>query len=859
MAFRSGHREEEPGTGRVARYPFLTLLILSALVLAGGFVFLNHQYRSFRKSLEDDLASISQVKAQAIATWRRERLKDADIITKSPFFTESARRFFLDPRDEKLKEEILRWLASRLDPDNYGSLYLVDTGINVIQSYPGPPEPLGPDTIHILELSMARGEPVLSDLLYQYSVQGIHMEMAAPIPAGDGTVCGAVLLRIDPYRTLFPLLQSWPIRSDTAETILVREDNGGALYLNELRHRSGTAMNLRSDHGSRDELALAAISGHRGIFEGNDHRGKRVRAYVEEIPGTGWKMAAKVDVAELEAPIHIRNYLVISLLLLLLLFLALLLVAMRVMHQRELYKAKYTLEAEKRALAQHFEYLTKHANDIILLLDGEGRVVEANERALEAYGYSREELLGMEVRDIRAGDGPPAFGDELLKKAGEGVIYETEHKRKDGSVFPVEVSARSIRVDDHIFFQAIVRDITDRRRFQERLEKINACFLGMGEDALANMARITATAAELLGALEAHYTRFDDGNMFIYSTLRAQGFERLSPRNHSAWKRLAEHVAASTGEAPELSGMLRAFPETGLVSGHPPCYYATATAHGRELKGVLGIAFDSRRELGRDDAEVLRILARALSVEEERLAHEEELRDFIDIASHELRHPMTIIKGYADLLRVHHSELQEAERTELFQALGEGVERMDSLVQELLEAARLERRGLSLCWEEIDLPRLIREVVEEMKVRQPGVTLTVNLPSTLPRARADRERVRQVLVILLDNAIKFSTGGSEVEVSAEEGDGELIVRVADRGPGVPEELRERIFDRFFQVEDAMHHSSPGIGMGLYIARLIMNAHGGRIWQEPRPGGGSVFSFSVPLDGAGEKDLEGKGN
>ena len=112
----------------------------------------------------------------------------------------------------------------------------------------------------------------------------------------------------------------------------------------------------------------------------------------------------------------------------------------------------------------------------------------------------------------------------------------------------------------------------------------------------------------------------------------------------------------------------------------------------------------------------------------------------------------------------------------------------------------------------------------------------------------DGEKIVQLMVILLENAVKYSPSGDpiEVEVEAEAGEqGAALVSVKDRGIGVAEPDRERVFDRFFQVEDVLHHSTPGMGMGLYIARNIVEAHGGRIWCEAREGGGSAFRFTLP--------------
>jgi signal transduction histidine kinase len=109
----------------------------------------------------------------------------------------------------------------------------------------------------------------------------------------------------------------------------------------------------------------------------------------------------------------------------------------------------------------------------------------------------------------------------------------------------------------------------------------------------------------------------------------------------------------------------------------------------------------------------------------------------------------------------------------------------------------------------------------------------------------DREKIAEVLTILLINAITHTAPQTEIDVSFEQVDSETVFSVADRGPGIPEDARERIFERFTQVEDVSHHSKPGIGLGLYIARTYVEAHNGWIKVEHRPGGGSIFSFAVP--------------
>jgi signal transduction histidine kinase len=139
----------------------------------------------------------------------------------------------------------------------------------------------------------------------------------------------------------------------------------------------------------------------------------------------------------------------------------------------------------------------------------------------------------------------------------------------------------------------------------------------------------------------------------------------------------------------------------------------------------------------------------------------------------------------------------------------------------------------------------LEQAVEGIRAGSDRDDFRIQVGEKATLVKADREKLNRLLVILLENATKFSPAGSPIEIQAEWGAGEVMVSVLDRGPGVPEEARELVFDRFFQVEDVLHHSKPGLGLGLYIASEIAHVHGGDIWYEPRDGGGSVFRFTLP--------------
>ena len=222
----------------------------------------------------------------------------------------------------------------------------------------------------------------------------------------------------------------------------------------------------------------------------------------------------------------------------------------------------------------------------------------------------------------------------------------------------------------------------------------------------------------------------------------------------------------------------------------------------------------------------------------------QELKDLIVVAAHELRHPATVFRGYANILLASWEELDEDTIRDALSAIDKAAGRLASLVFNLLDSAVIESDSFFLSLSEADPREPVRLAVREARTRGPDNKFQVSMKD-MHVALIDVVRLRHVLSILLENAVKFSPEGSTVEVCCATDDGYIVYSVADQGMGVPDNDKERIFERFYQVEDAIHHSLPGTGLGLYIARTVVEAHGGSIKVDPRQEGGSVFSFEIP--------------
>ena len=285
---------------------------------------------------------------------------------------------------------------------------------------------------------------------------------------------------------------------------------------------------------------------------------------------------------------------------------------------------------------------------------------------------------------------------------------------------------------------------------------------------------------------------------------------------------------------------------------------------GGRLLGVLATAAGPERHLDERTRRLARSVAdragpalqnaQLWSDLQDRMAREQAAQrikdDFLSIVSHELRTPLTSIQGYSQLLegRLRSELAGESKEMAHLRVIRSQVGRMRRLVDDLLDVSRIDRRGgVSIEPADFDLAEEVRGAATRIAREHADRRIDVEAPERI-EVHADRDRLDQVLTNLIENAVKYSPDGGPVRVTAERRGGEVEVRVADVGVGIPPEHRDHVFERFYQADgDAGRRRFGGLGLGLYISRAIIDAHGGRIWAAPNveDGAGSVFGFRIP--------------
>jgi len=287
------------------------------------------------------------------------------------------------------------------------------------------------------------------------------------------------------------------------------------------------------------------------------------------------------------------------------------------------------------------------------------------------------------------------------------------------------------------------------------------------------------------------------------------------------------------------------------------CRLAAPLFVGPRSVGMISLVRREPRSFTTDEIEFVSLLGRFLggtvqnirAYEAERATVEELRRlsalraDFVALVSHELKSPMTAVIGSAKTLQERWRELTPEQRDSFLTLIDHETNRLADLVTDVLDTSRIESGQFTYSFRDVDLGELVQESATAAESAQDEVRIKSLVHRPLPVVRGDRVRLRQVMTNLLDNAVKYSPAGGEVEVEALAEDGRISIEVRDRGPGIAAEHHALIFEKFGRVTG--EHAKPGTGLGLFIARSIAEAHGGSLEVRPRDGQGTAFALELP--------------
>ncbi|MEO8764617.1 MAG: PAS domain S-box protein [Ginsengibacter sp.] len=458
------------------------------------------------------------------------------------------------------------------------------------------------------------------------------------------------------------------------------------------------------------------------------------------------------------------------------------------------------------------------SDDAIISKNLDGIVKTWNAGAERIFGYTAEEMIGQSLMKLIPSDKSDEEPNilSLLKKGHRVDHFETKRITKDNKILDVSLTISPVR-DSHdniIGASKIARDITKQKEAEQLIITSEQKFRLLADsmpqfiwtsDAEGNLNYFNKAVFDYAGLMPGEMQK--DGWLQIVHPEDREENTRIWQESVNTGKDfIFEHrFRRYDGECRwQLS---RAIPQKGPT---------------RKIQMWVGTSTDIQA-----------------------IKEQDQQKDyFISMASHELKTPITSIKGYVQILQTMHLNSEDAFLKKSLNIIDKQIGTLTNLISDLLDVSKIKTGNLSLKKEPFQLQELIVEIADEIRHVNPGYSVCIST-SSQAIVYADRERIGQVLINFLTNAIKYSPGSNEVRIESAVADDNIIVSVKDSGIGINKQDQQKIFERFYRVEGKNEKTFPGFGIGLFIASEIIRRHDGNIGVESESGKGSVFYFSLP--------------
>ncbi len=818
---------------------FVFIAVLTIGFVAGGYWYTQQQVRMVCNSKYQELRAIAQLKANQIAAWRKESIFGIQVYVKNPLFRESAVRWLQESENTHLKNQLLNeWKLTRKYGD-FENIILAGLDGSVKLS-------LNPDVIKLssyakntVNKAITAEDVVFSNFFRSPADGAVYIDVMAPVLDTAGQPAAVLILRLDPTKSLYPLIKFWPGPSTSSETMLVSKDGNQALFLNKLRHDPQKALTKRLPLTRLTSPAVQSVLGHQGIFEGEDYRGVTVVADISQIPDTHWYMVTKIDKSEILADASFHA-LYIGIIVLLLLLLTGAGSGFIYRHQRaKIYRELYNAEKKHSNILEEFRIILYSIADGVISMDESGRIRHMNQVAERLTGWSESEARNKPLAEvfqiihentrqalIDPGESVLQTGG-IVKLPGDALLIA-----RDGTEHPIADSAAPIngKRDQLLGIVLVFSDVTEERKARRALlesekryrnffmEDITGDFISTPEGELLDC---NPAFARIMGINSA-----EEANTLNMSTLFSshQASDDLLKRLRKE-KKVIDH---------EL--------EMRRVDGK--------SIH--VIENVIG-KFDNNGNLTEIQGYLFDITERKKL--EQQLLQAQKMEAVGRLAggvAHDFNNKLSVIMGYSELA------LEETAK--------QGSTGHDYL-QEILKAAQhsadLTRQLLAFARKQIIAPRVLElndTITNILKMLQRLIGEDIDLvwrPGTdLCKVKIDPAQVDQILANFLVNARDAISGVGRVVIRTENvvfdeaycadhvgfSPGEyVLLEVSDNGSGMEKETLASIFEPFFTTKE----HGKGTGLGLATVYGIVKQNEGFINVYSEPGKGTIFRIYLP--------------
>lgn len=886
---QSAQEDSKNGAGSIL---LLIFILLATGILGTGYLYSKNQHKQFSDRIEAELSTIADLKIQELKEWRQERRADALVFFKNAAFSETVRQFFHLPDDIETKRNLTIWLEKIEQLPQYDRIALINAAGVEQLSIPSHRR----DTLYkknqdirdaieerrVAFIDFTRDNPALPP----------YLAIVVPILSAPdwNEVLGILIIEINPEEYLYPLIQNWPTPSLTAETLIVRRDGDGIVFLNNLRFDKRAALNLRFPLTQNSLPAVMAVKGKTGIVEGIDYRNKKVIAVVQPVPDSPWFLVARMDLDEITRPLRERLFGMAGLLCTLLLSSGALVGFVWRNQKAHFYRLQYEAAVEVEASEKRLRVIFESSKDGILVVDVKTKAfVIANSAICQLLGYRHDELLTMQVSDIHPAANLPAIFEQFEQQAQgkASLVVNIPMLCRDGSIFYADINATPIQLGGQACMLGTFRDITDRMQAEVRIEHLNRVLR-----AIRNVNQLIVMATSVDELIQNACTELADRQSYtsaiiILTDENDQPFAHAEAGEGVDFRLLIEQI--EQGIAPFCCAAAKNTKDVYLIREKDPlcetCPVGSACdspqkmsiclEHQNTVYGYLAVSVDMNIVMDEEEESLFVELAGDLAyslhnmkMKKEMLRTEEEKKkleeQFIQAQkmeavgqlaggiAHDFNNLLSIIIGYVSILKEEMTATASTDEavTEIYDA----AIRATNLTRQLLAFSRKQMLEMQVVDVNVvigSFEKLLRRTIGE------DIQMRLNLTSKPVLIKADESQLEQILLNLVVNARDAMPDGGLLTIETASVDLDeayalgkagtrpgphVMIAISDNGSGMDKATQARIFEPFFTTKSL----GKGTGLGLSTVYGVVKQHGGNIWVYSELGQGTTFKIYLPL-------------
>jgi hypothetical protein len=850
------------------RFPFIFLVLLTSIVvIACGYLYYKYEEHVIRKEKYKELKAISALKIEQLTKWRKERLGNVYVLAASPFFVEATEQWLSNKNNAFLLNRIKKRLESFKASFDYENILLSSPSGELFFSLDNTFLKVDFSTKAYINKSVIERKEIFTDFYYCEIHHKIHIDVIIPFINDKGIVFTVLIMRINPYNYLYPLIQSWPTVSKTAETLIVRKDGDYVIFLNELRHRKNTTLSLRIPLSKKEIPAVQAALGYQGIFEGNDYRGVDVLSDIHPIPETSWIMVTKVDKSEIFSELYYRAIFITITCLILMMLSLLLIISIFNRYQRVFLKeSKLQLEASIRASNTGLWDWDLKTNKIYFSTEWKKQI-----------GYEESEITD-DISEWHNRIHPDDFEnvitaiDIFIKQSQKNYEQTYRFKHKDGYYLWILAKGSIINDENNkpIRMLGSHLDITKQKLQEEEIKILNKRLTDLvsaiqGLSLVHNlediMSIVKSSARKIVEADGAAFV-LRDGDMCYYADEDA-----IKPLFKGQRFPLDECISGWVIRHKQTVIIPDIFKDSRIrLNLYKPTFVkslAMVPIKTDDPIGAIGVYWKNYYEISNNNLELIQSLAdtTAIAIQNVQLFNEleqrikertqqlensnRELEAFAYSVSHDLRAPLRAIDGFSKFLLDDYEKKLDSEGVRLINIIRTNAQKMDQLIMDLLSLSRVSRIELKPSL--IDMSKMANSIYHEV-ISLENIDNIEFLIDTLPDAYGDPTLIHQVWSNLISNAIKYTSKSKirKIYIHGYTENDNNIYYVKDTGTGFSKEYAHKLFGVFQRLHSPKEFE--GSGIGLAIVKRIINRHNGKVWAEGKVNEGATFYFSLPKTG-----------